>query len=202
MKTTTATTAHKWLNIPDDDLGHYNTDDTTATALAIAPLLKEADDQGMLHYWQTEVWPLIPAVMDMQRRGLVLDANAKTQLRRRLRKELAELDAETLARDPTGETAAPTPSYPNSLNSGPKVAKLLFNTLGLKPAKLTDSGSRGAVSQEGLMKVYLGLRKKDAPHRPLLENLFHRSRQPRSIKRQQKPDNGKELSSVSMEEQS
>lgn len=164
---------HKWLN--QTELPKYNALDCVATALLARALTQEMGEHGMDGYWREVVWPLVPAVRAMQRMGLGVDVGAKTQLRRKVRRQLAEVDELILAADPSGKLRQPTPKYPNSLGSGPKVANFLFRELGLKPTKFTEKGKE-SVDQEALIRVWRDLRKKDEHARPVVENLFHRSR--------------------------
>jgi DNA polymerase-1 len=169
-------TDHKWLNIPDDELGLYNGWDCAATALCIAPMLKEMADQRMDEFWHREVWPLVPAVQAMQRRGLLVHQHTLDTYRDETRTELELIDKEILAADDSGILAKPTPKYANGLNAPQRVGKFLFDHCKLKPAKLTTKTGQPSVDQEALLKVWKGLRKKDEHIRPVIENLFHRSR--------------------------
>lgn len=175
MRLSPITTAHKWLNIPDQDLATYNYLDTVATAKAIQPMIQEATDLGMWDFWEREVWPMMPAVMAMQRRGLLVDQGAKTQYRKAIRRELSETDKVVLDADESGGLHRSTPKAPNGLGSPQRVASFLYDHLGLRCHKRTPTGGR-ATDQEALIKVWEQLRKKDSPHLPVLESLFHRSR--------------------------
>lgn len=167
------TADHKWLNVPD--VAKYNTLDVLATARLVQPLLDEAKRTGRLAFWQTEVWPLVPAVMAMQERGLAFDSNAASDLSVRLRTELAKTDQVVIEADPTGQLAQPTGKSPNSLGSPRRVASFLA-ALGLPPLKVTELRGEPSVDQESLYQILRGLKKRDEHLRPVLENLFHRSR--------------------------
>jgi DNA polymerase-1 len=166
-------TGHKWLNQPQ--LERYNLLDCAVTASLVGPMLQELRDHKMDEFWEQEVWPLVPAVMAMQQRGLLVDKAAKTALRRSLRAELAEVDDAILAADESGLLKAPAGKSPHGLNSPDRVAAFLFDRLGLKSPKKTATGRRSA-DQEALIRCWRDLRKKDAHARPVLENLFHRSK--------------------------
>lgn len=168
-------TSHKWLNIPDHELAIYNGIDTLATARAIKPMLQELTDQGMKDFWDEEIWPLVPAVLAMQDRGLLLDREALNSYRAEVRSSLASVDEEILKEDPTGKLRTPTTKAPNGLGAYKRVGNFLFNELGLKSRKLTDSGGY-SVSQAALVAIHQNLRKKDAHAKPIVENLLHRSR--------------------------
>lgn len=169
----TVTTDHKWLNVPE--VAKYNTTDTLSTAGLARALPAELRRRGMDRFWRDEVWPLIPAVLATQRRGLRFDANRAADMQTRLRAELAEVDAAILDADPTGELAQPTGKSPNGLGSPRKVAAML-TALGLQPLKKTETRGEPSVDQESLYQVLRGLRKRDEHLRPVLEDLFHRSR--------------------------
>lgn len=173
MRMRPVTADHRWLNQPQLEL--YNALDCAVTARLVAPMLEELRDHGMDGYWEQEVWPLVPAVRAMQRRGLGVDQGAKTALRRRVRAELAEVDEAILAMDSSGELRKPAGKSPHGLNAPDKVAAFLFDRLGLKSPKTTETGKR-SVDQESLIRCWRDLRKKDEHARPVLENLFHRSK--------------------------
>ncbi len=86
------TTAHKWLQLPDEVVAAYNAWDCLATVRAHKALLHYLRKNGQLDFYNQEVWPLIPVVQAMQRRGLPYDMAAKTRYRRRLRAELRTWD--------------------------------------------------------------------------------------------------------------
>ena len=174
MKLGQPTTAHRWLQLPDDQLSLYNQLDTTATAWAALALQQELADQGMREFWETAVWPLVPAVLDMQARGQQVDRQGKSNLRRRLRAELAEVDELILAKAPE-ELRKATKAAPNSLGSRPKVAAYL-KSLGAKLSKFTEKTKSTSVDQEALLAAYRDTPKSNKVARVVLENLLHRSR--------------------------
>ena len=173
MRLTPVHSGHKWLNQPQ--LERYNLLDCTTTASMIGPMLAELRDHKMDTFWKEEVWPLVSAVRGMQRRGLLVSERARVALRRRVRGDLEEVDAAILAADPSGQLAKPTDKYPNGLNATPRVAAFLYDQLGLKVPKRT-AGKKPSVDQEALIRLWRDLRKKDEHARPVLENLFHRSK--------------------------
>lgn len=164
---------HKWLNQPQ--LERYNLLDCVATASIIAPMLEELRDHGMEAFWREEVWPLVPAVIGMQARGLLVDRAAKAALRRRIRAELAVVDEAILAADTSGELSKPTGKYPHGLNANNRVATFLYERLGLKVPKRTEGG-KPSVDQESLVRLWRDLRKKDEHARGVLGDLFHRTK--------------------------
>lgn len=165
---------HKWLNQPR--LERYNSIDAVSTAMLVAPLLEEARHHGMDAFWNEEVWPLVPSVLAMQRRGLLVDGAAKVALRRKVRAELSVVDEAILAADASGLLRKPTGKYRHGLNANDRVANFLYNQLGLKCHKRTEKGKKPSVDQEALVKCWRGLRKKDEHARPVLEDLFHRTK--------------------------
>lgn len=166
-----ATTRHKFLQLENRVLGVYNLHDCHNTARLVKPLIHRLKHTGQWRFYLDHVETLIPAVLDMQRRGIMVDREAKSRYRRGLRAELRETDeAISLHADSTGFTY--TNKFPNS---DAQVAKFLFKHLGLKAGKRTEKG-RASVDQAALAMVLRNLRKMDAPHRSTLLNLFHRSR--------------------------
>jgi len=170
-----ANTDHAFLKLPDRALGIYNSHDSYWTARLLKPLFHELERRHQLKYFTDWVEPLQLAVLDMQSRGLLLDRRALNQYRKEVRNELRETDSQILAADPTGDLSKPTAKYPNGIGSPKRLGAFLFEVLGLKPPKKTDTGL-DSTDQETLYRLLRDLRKKDVGQRPILEALFHRSR--------------------------
>lgn len=88
----TVTTAHAWLNHPDDLVAHYNLADVLATVRGHKGLLRALHRNQQLDFYDREVWSLVPAVMAMEARGLPYDTTKKGLYRKQLRRELAMWD--------------------------------------------------------------------------------------------------------------
>ena len=114
------TSDHKWLNVPD--VARYNAIDVMVTARLATPLVAELRRTGSALFWDQEVWPLVPAVLGMQARGIEFDSNTAFELRLNLDRELAEVDQAVIEADPTGELSKPTGKSPNGLGSPRRVA--------------------------------------------------------------------------------
>ncbi len=95
----------------------------------------EARDQWSL-YERLEQ-PLIPVLLDMERAGVAIDASRLAAMAARAGEEIARLKGELLAM--AGADV--------NLESGPQVAKILFETLGLKPGGRTPSGALSTRSE-------------------------------------------------------
>jgi DNA polymerase-1 len=109
-----------------------------ATMLPLADALRaqlEARDQWSL-YERLE-HPLIPVLIDMERAGIAIDAGRLIGMGTRAGEEIERLRGELLAM--AGE--------PLNLDSGPQVAKVLFERLGLKPGGRTPSGALSTRSE-------------------------------------------------------
>jgi DNA polymerase-1 len=109
-----------------------------AAMLPLADALKaqlEARDQWSL-YERLE-HPLIPVLIDMERAGIAIDAGRLLAMGARAGEEIERLRGELLAM--AGE--------PLNLDSGPQVAKVLFERLGLKPGGRTPSGALSTRSE-------------------------------------------------------
>jgi DNA polymerase I-like protein with 3'-5' exonuclease and polymerase domains len=195
--------AHAMLQQPDETLRSYNLWDCVATARIAKAMIQEMRDNRQYEFWHRSFWPLVEPVLAMQRRGLGLDVKAMRDLEHRLKLELLEIDTAIISNDPaTGwlrakeaaqkeegfdekdwvcpydlkkAVGAPCGKSPNGLNSSDRVGVFLFDTLGLKTGGSTATGRR-SVNQEALMRVLGGLRKKDEHARPVIYDLFHRSR--------------------------
>jgi len=105
---------------------------TAATLIPLAQALRaqlEARDQWRLY--ETLERPLTPVLLDMERAGVRLDATALRQMSRAAAEEIDRLRVELVAL--AGE--------PVNLDSGPQVAKVLFETLGLKAKGRTPGGA-------------------------------------------------------------
>lgn len=171
----TGTKAHAFLQLSNHRLGVYNAWDSNFTARLVPVLLQELRDLGQLEYYHTWVQPLATAVVNMQRRGMLVDRGALNAYRARVRKELAEADRIILNADTTHTLRTPSGKSPNGIGSPLKLRRLLFETLELKSGKKTDKGVL-STDQESLAGILKRLRKKDQHARPVLEQLFHRSR--------------------------
>lgn len=165
-------TAHKWLNVPDDSCARYNLHDVYWTARLLKPLLDDAADLDQLQWWIEFGEPFQYAVLDMQRRGLLVDLAALKDYTAKVRAELTACDTRIrAAADAAGFTY--TDKFPNSRD---QVSAFLFDALKLKAAKRTGKKQRGSVDQDALTRVLRDLRKMDEPHRHTLYDLFHRTR--------------------------
>ncbi|HET9326928.1 MAG TPA: DNA polymerase I, partial [Candidatus Eisenbacteria bacterium] len=104
----------------------------TATLIPLAQALRaqlEARDQWGLY--ETLERPLTPVLLDMERAGVRLDASALRAMSRAAAEEIDRLRVELVAM--AGE--------PINLDSGPQVAKVMFETLGLKAKGRTPGGA-------------------------------------------------------------
>lgn len=170
-----ANTDHKFLQLPDHTLGVYNIYDTWFTPQLVPPLRAELQSNGQWESFQEWTVPFCEAIVDMQVRGLRLDKGALHEYRRNVNRELHESDRVVLAADSSGELGRATPKSPNGIGSPKRLSRFLFEELHLKPLKKTSKGL-DSTDQEALYRILRDLRKKDEPHRPVLEALFHRSR--------------------------
>ena len=170
-----ANTNHAFLKLDNRTLGTYNLHDANETAKLVAPLTQELQSNGQWNYYTSQVEPLQYAVLAMQKRGLLVDRDRLTAIRRGFVADLQDTDRSILAADSTGELAAPTARARNSLGSRAKLRRFLFEQLGLKATKKTETGL-DSTDQESLFRILRDLRKKDEHARPVLEALFHRSR--------------------------
>ena len=168
-------TDHLFLQLPERTLGVYNAWDTYWTAKLVGPLLRQVERVGNLGYYTDIMEPLQYAVIDMQKRGMLLDATALARYRKKVKDEINECARTILAADPTGKLAAPTGKSPNGIGSSRRLAHFLFTVLDLKATKRTETGM-DSTDQESLYRLLRNLRKKDRHARPVLLALFHRSR--------------------------
>jgi DNA polymerase I len=104
----------------------------TAALYPIAEALRaqlESRDQWALY--QRLEHPLIPVLLEMERAGVAIDAAQLDAMGAKAGEEIARLRAELLAM--AGEEV--------NLESGPQVARILFERLALKPGGKTPSGT-------------------------------------------------------------
>lgn len=171
-----ATTAHKFVQLPNQTLHTYNSWDSYWTARLLPTLIRELQDptrfKGQWRWFQEVVQPLQLAVLDMQARGLQVDRQRKHQWTLETSRELRETDRR-IKEDAKGRGFSFTEKFPNS---DLQVGRLLFETCGLRAQKKTDKSKRPSVDQDALLRVLRDLRKKDEHARDLLLNLLHRSR--------------------------
>ena len=171
----TGTRNHAFLQLTNADLGKYNCWDATFTAHLVAPLMRDLAEQGQLENYLAWTQPLARAVANMQKRGLLVDRGALSAYKQEVKRELRAADEVILGQDRQGTVTDPTGKSPNGIGSSAKLAQYLFEDLGLKPPKTTATG-KTSTDQETLYRVLRDLRKKDEHARPVLEQLFHRSR--------------------------
>jgi DNA polymerase-1 len=157
--------SNRWLQISAQQCGAYNLHDVYATALVHRALVTEMAKNGDPAYYEREVWPAIPAVLAMQRRGLPVDTDRLHALAREYREELqgTDDDIRAMVGDPD-----------LNLNAPQQRARILFGTLGFTPPKRTTTG-KDSTDQDVLDRLYRGLGKRD-DRRTALEKLFHRSK--------------------------
>lgn len=165
MKHYSVNTDHKWLNIPDDTLGTYNAWDCLATARIWAAQTNEQRENSQHAHYRKVWWPLVGPVMDMARRGLLVDMNALAQVTQRAKDEISQ--ASQVINTAAGEEV--------NLNSPKQKAKLLYETLGLKCGKQTTKGGQ-STDQYALDWILRNLRKRDSQAVPIVHALFHSSR--------------------------
>ncbi len=176
MKHPYTTTDHQFLRHPNGRLGVYNSWDCHATALLVPTLHRQLQESGQWEMYTQLVRPLLPAVVEMQQRGVLVDGAALDQVRAANRAGLDEVDRELYG----VMRSRGFPFDRKTLNSDLQLGRFLFSDegggLGLRPAKRTEKTGRPSVDQDSLTRVLRDLRKRDEPWRDTLCNLFHRSR--------------------------
>lgn len=195
------TTAHEWLQVPDRDLATYNAWDTVATARVYKALKQEHEANQQDEFYRKEFLPLLPAVLAMQRRGIPIDMDERTRLRKQFRREVRETDTKLIAAtgEPrfnpnadaqvrkwlfggdrtTREHGAPVEvpvAWTPEGRKTPKRETVTLQCLGLKPKGKTTQGKVWSVDRANLLRVLRDLRKKDEHARDLVLQLIHRSR--------------------------
>ena len=171
----TGTKSHAFFQLSNHVLGTYNLHDSNFTAQLVHPLTEHLRQQGQLDNYNEWVQPLAHAVVNMQDRGLMVDRGALSDYKRTVKRELREADDIILSADSTGDLRVPTGKSPNGIGSTKRLRRFLFETLGLRVGKLSDKGDP-STDQEALFRILRDFRKKDEHARPVLEQLFHRSR--------------------------
>jgi DNA polymerase-1 len=97
----------------------------------VAALRAQLEARDQWNLFETLERPLMPVLLEMERAGVRVDAAVLQQMSLQAGLEIEQLRAELLAM--AGE--------PINLDSGPQVAKTLFETLGLKPRGRTPGGA-------------------------------------------------------------
>ena len=159
------TTAHQWVQLDDHTRQTYNFADTVNTARVRLAQEEEMKHTGHYDYFTTQYWPMVEAVMAMAERGLAVDKTAHLEYSAAIRNEQAALERSLKARC----------GYDINLNAPQQKATWLFDELGLKSLKETESGLR-SVDQDALVRTLRAFRRRDEPHRSIIEDLFHRSK--------------------------
>jgi hypothetical protein len=193
--------AAKFEGTSSPTLAEYNCWDTFATASLHLKEQELLHAHGQAKFLEEEIEPCYPAVVAMQLRGVPIDVEERTRIRRGLRAEVR--DADRLLCDRAGHPYADywEDSYGNyngfKPNSDPQIRRWLFGAdraslargtkvtinskgatvecLGLKPAGRTEGG-QWSVDQTNLVRVLRDLRKMDEHALPILHALTHRAR--------------------------
>ncbi len=166
-------TNNKFLQLPNRTMFVYNARDAYHTAELCFALLDELEEPAMngqgkyVHEW---VEPLQQAVINMQRRGMLVNKPARTLYNTNLRAQLRTIDKEIVAHATTHGHALANP------NSRVQLGVLLYDHLDLRGGKRTPRTKVWQVDQHALMRTLRDLRVRDEPHKALLHNLFHRTR--------------------------
>jgi DNA polymerase-1 len=146
----------------------YNCFDVLATVRAWRGLERVLRANNQWDYYDQRVRPLLHPIMNVQRRGLRVDTDELTRLRHDLGEELADTERRIRAYSPD--------PYTLNLNASAQRAQLLYDQVGFKEPPPTNDRPARSTNQSALLWILQHLRKKDEPHRDLLEQLFHRSR--------------------------
>lgn len=196
----TVTTDHAWLNKPDEQIARYNCFDTRHTAQLAQQLQHSMVAKHQWEVYLREVAPVVPAVLAMSLRGVPIDTDERTRLRRAFRAEVRACDRVICdaAKQPFVDLYESSYGSHKGFkpNSDTQVRRWLFGgdretqdpgalvevikgttveCLGLKPAGKTDT-KMWSVDLPNLIRVVRDLRKMDEPHRALLYALCHRAR--------------------------
>ena len=127
---------------PDEILLYYCGLDALAAFQCYAPLRQELADTGMLEYFQREVMPLTAVVERMEKRGLLVDEEARAALEEEFSLRLDECAG--VLTEVGGEEFNP--------NSTKQLAEILFDKLGLPSSKRTPTGRR-STDEETLQRL-------------------------------------------------
>jgi DNA polymerase-1 len=177
-------TDNKWLRLPSEVVMRYNAYDCLATARVFKALRAELIHIGNHDFYENELWPSVPSTLAMQRRGLHIDRKKRNGIRADLRAQRKTCD--DILHEHVG---GPHLWGKGGDTSDIRVGRWLFTDgpaelakgitvegLGLRSGRRTEKTRRASVDRDALLVVLRGLRLKDAPHRPSIEALLHRSR--------------------------
>lgn len=105
----------------------------------------ELHQQGLWQLFSEVEMPLVPVLIHMERNGVALDRDLLRDMSHRLGKQLLKLEAEVYN----------NVGHQFNINSPQQLSSVLFQELGLPPARKTKRGySTGAPVLEGLRKVH------------------------------------------------
>lgn len=158
-------TDHRWLSLNDHTIGVYNALDCIATARIRSHLTDEMRDNGQLHHYRTVYWPFVQHILTLQKRGILLDKERLSRYAKQVSEEVTECEFQVYR----------ATNQQLNFNSPKQLATLLYDTLGLRCHKKTPTGGQ-STDQEALDRCLRQFRKKDEHARPVLHQIFHRSR--------------------------
>lgn len=165
------TSENAWLQVPDETLARYNCYDLVHTAQLVPHLKRELTARGQWKFWTERFLPMIPVVRAMQARGVgVLDRDLRTRARRWVKAAID--DVESAVWRHVGEGY----NRDTFFDSHKQLGRFLYGDLGLKAPPRTQKRAANSSNQQALTFVLSHLRKADEHARPIIHDLFHRSR--------------------------
>jgi len=117
-------------DVPLEVLGPYGALDSRMT-FDLAPITEQGlRDEGLWQYYQEQEIPFIYTILDMERRGVLVDREWVAELETKFKALTEEYEAEWVSK--VGDVNPRSPQ---------QIIELLYNKLGLKTDRRTDSGN-------------------------------------------------------------
>lgn len=130
--------------VPDAEAIAYSAKDADVTRRLAPILMKRLKAMNLVDVYRMDM-AILPMVAEMMANGMPISLPHFEALTPKFDAEMATITDRVRLRDNRGQHI--------NLRSGDQVADLLYNRLGMRPPKMTDTGARGKVDEKALQAL-------------------------------------------------